>query len=319
MMDKIKPILGTMTFGPQVTTEEARAMMQYLANVGHAELDTAYVYNNGDTERMLGEILAQPETTTFRLATKVNPKVTGRLDKTAVFTQTDESLRRLRCDKLDILYLHFPDALTPIEETLEACAELYAEGKIFELGLSNFPAWAVVDIWHICKERGWIRPSIYQGLYNGLGRNVENELLPALRRLGMRFYAYNPLAGGLLSGKYGQHDEPPSPGRFTLRPNYRDRYWKKSCFDAISILSEQCKEEGVLLPAAALRWLAFHSKLEASRGDGIVLGVSKLSQLKQNMAALEEGPLSETIAKTFDVAWEITKFESPEYFRLYSS
>ncbi len=307
-----------MTFGPQVSAGESRAMVQYFFEAGFNELDTAYVYNKGETERILGSILAVIPDESLCIATKVNPRITGRLDGEAVKIQFSESLRRLAKDSVDILYLHFPDSHTPVESALEMCANLHAKGKFKELGVSNFPAWMVVDIWHICRERGWPKPVVYQGLYNGLSRKVENELFPALRKLGIRFYAFNPLAGGLLSGKYSSYEETPVPGRFTARPNYLDRYWKRSYFDAIKKLEAVCQETEIPLAEAAYRWLSFHSCLDSSRGDGILVGASNIKHLNQNLKALDRGVLPKTIEEAFNKAWEETKSDCPDYFKFYT-
>jgi len=304
-----------MTFGPQVNPEDSQAMVSHFLAAGHVELDSAYVYNGGDTEKILGSILAQPTCATARVATKVNPRVTGKLDGASIDAQLTESLRRMGRRQADILYLHFPDPHTPVEETLAACAQLHAAGKFRELGLSNFAAWEVVDIWHVCRRHGWVVPTVYQGLYNGLSRNVEPELFPALRRLGMRFYAYNPLAGGILAGKYRGFEENPTPGRFTFRPNYRDRYWKKSFFDAVAILEEQCRTEAVTLVEAAFRWLVFHSQLAGSPDNGVIIGASRLAQLEANLASWSRGSLPRKIVEAFEAAWVEAKSDSPDYFR----
>lgn len=316
-MDKIKLILGTMTFGPQVLLEDSQEMIQNFVCAGFDELDTAYVYNEGETERMLGQLIPQFKSSKLKIATKANPRITGRLDRKAVKSQLEESLQRMQRDSVDIFYLHFPDPRTPVEEALEACSELHCQGKFTELGLSNFPAWLVVHAWHVCKERGWPTPTVYQGLYNGLSRNAEKELFPALKQLGMRYYAYNPLAGGLLSGKHSAFEEQPSHGRFTLRPNYQNRYWKKSLFEAVNTIKETCTEHGITLIQAAFRWLAFHSHLNATRGDGILLGASKVNQVVQNIEAMNQGELPDSITDAFNNAWDIAKAESPDYFKYY--
>lgn len=317
MQKKNKTILGTMTFGPQVSLEDSKSMVDLFLNSGYDEVDTAYVYNEGETERILGEILSE-EKRKVSIATKVNPRITGKLNDKAVCMQFEESLNRLKRDSLDLLYFHFPDANTPIESALKAFAELHKQGKVKEFGLSNFPAWMVIDIYHTCEKKGWPTPSVYQGMYNGLSRNTEKELFPALRKLGIRFYAYNPLAGGLLSGKYNSYEEAPTHGRFTLRPNYQDRYWKKSFFEALKMLNNQCNKEGIPLPEAAYRWLANHSQLEESKGDGIILGASKINHLEQNITAVEKGPLPDSVLDAFDKAWAETKADSPDYFRFYN-
>lgn len=318
MMDSVNVILGTMTFGPEVKVKECRVMVDRFFEAGHRELDTAYVYNEGESEMILGSLLAESTDDSLCLATKVHPRITGKLDAEAVYMQFNESLNRLGRDTIDILYFHFPDANTPIEGALEACANLHEQGKFKELGLSNYPAWMVVDIWHLCEKHGWPRPSVYQGLYNGVGRNVESELFPALRKLGMRFYAFNPLAGGLLSGKHSGYQDTPSPGRFTLRSSYRERYWKKSTFEAVNILKTICKEADLELAEAAFRWLVYHSFLDQSEGDGIIIGASSLTQLEQNLSAIERGVLPESILSAFSAAWEVANVESPKYFRFYS-
>ena len=317
-MDTMRLILGTMTFGPQVDMDGARTMMERFLRAGHHELDAAYVYNNGETERMLGTLLTGSSKETFSIATKVHPRITGRLDRAAVLAQFDESLRRLNRDAVDLLYFHMPDRRTPIEDALETCAALHRQGKFKELGLSNFPAWMVVDIWHLCKDRGWPQPTVYQGLYNGLSRKVEDELFPALRRLGMRFYAYNPLAGGMLSGKHVNYDDVPPLGRFGRLESYRNRYWKKSYFEAVSALVASCRDVGIAPAEAAFRWLAHHSLLDRRAGDGIIVGASDMDQLEQNLTAAEQGALPETVVSAFDAAWVEAEPESPGYFRYYS-
>ena len=317
-MDTIKLILGTMTFGPQVDTEGSQAMVKWFFEAGHHEVDTAYVYNEGETEKILGSILTEIPDDSLYFATKVHPRITGRLDGNAVTMQLEESLNRMGRDKVGILYLHFPDANTPIEGALEACANFHEQGKFKELGLSNFPAWMVVDIWHLCQERGWPKPSVYQGRYNGLSRNVEGELFPALRKLGIRFYAYNPLAGGLLTGKHIHYDDSPMSGRFARLQSYRNRYWKKSYFDAVSVLTSRCREAGVEPAEAAFRWLACHSLLDPHEGDGIIIGASSMNQLEQNLSAVAKGALPETVVSTFSAAWEDAKPDSPDYFNFYS-
>jgi len=316
-MDKMKRILGTMNFGPQVDAAGSKEMVRCFLDAGHRELDTAYVYNGGDTERILGAILPKMADGSYSLSAKVHPRITGKLDGEAVTMQFEESLKRLNRDSVDILYFHFPDRATPIEDALETCAKLHAEGKFKELGLSNFPAWMVVDIWHLCNERGWPVPSVYQGLYNGLSRNVESELFPALRKLDMRFYAFNPLAGGLLTGKHANFKSDPSPGRFARLDSYKSRYWKESFFEAVEHLAKSCKAAGIKPVEAAFRWLVHHSSLDSSKGDGIIIGASSMAQFEQNMDVMKQDVLPEKVLVAFDAAWQEAKPDSPEYFRFF--
>ena len=315
-MEKVKLILGTMTFGESVFNPQAGEFINAFLDAGYEELDTAYVYNDGTCERLLGEVLpglGRP----YRIATKVNPRISGRLDGEAAYKQVNESLERMNLPSVDTVYLHFPDPKTPVESVLEAMADLHRQGKYKELGLSNFPAWMVTDVWHICDSRGWVKPTVFQGIYNPLTRKAETELNACLNHFGMRFYAYNPLAGGLLTGRYGHFEDAPTDGRFTHRPNYQGRYWKKTFFEAVDLIRKAGEKYGINTIEATYRWLAFHSMLDGSRGDAILIGASKLGHLQQNMDTLKAGPLPEEMVQTFEQAWTITKADSPEYFTLY--
>ena len=318
MSKQVTLILGTMTFGESVFHPQVEEFIRMFLDAGYTELDTAYVYNDGQCEKLLGEALKSIGRDKVRIATKVNPRITGRLDGEAAFSQLTESLERLGTDYADTFYLHFPDPNTPVDSVLSACGELHRQGKFRELGLSNFPAWLVADVWHRCDRNGWVRPTVYEGMYNPLTRKAETELDRALDAFGLRYCAYNPLAGGLLTGRYGGFEEEPSDGRFTHRPNYQKRYWKQSYFDAVDLLKPVCEREGVTLVDAVLRWLAFHSMLRGDRGDAVILGASKASHLKQNLEALEAGPLPETLTEAFRAAWDLCRADSPEYFTFYS-
>lgn len=312
----VKLILGTMTFGESVFSPDVETFINTFLDAGYDELDTAYVYNNGDCESLLGEVLpalGRP----FRIATKVNPRITGKLDADAAYKQLNESLERMKVSSVDTVFLHFPDPATPVESVLGAMADMHEQGKFKELGLSNFPAWMTADVWHICDKHGWVKPTVFEGIYNPLTRRAEAELNDCLNNFGMRFYAYNPLCGGLLTGRYGKFEDAPTDGRFTHRPNYLSRYWKKSFFDAVSIIKESAEKHGITSIEATYRWLAYHSMLSVERGDAILIGASKLSHLHQNMETIKAGPLPEDVVEAFDTAWTVTRGDSPEYFTLY--
>lgn len=311
----MKIILGTMNFGPQLDETASQEMVTAFLNTGNRELDTAYVYNGGQTEYIIGGIIPSLPDNSYEIATKVHPRITGRLDRETIMMELTESLKRMKLESVDLLYFHFPDGKTPIEEALEAVAELYEQGKVKELGLSNYPAWQVVDIWHMCEKYGCPKPTVYQGMYNALCRNVEPELFPAIRALGMRFYAFNPLAGGMLTGKHHHFEDTPEPGRFARLRSYRDRYWKQSYFDAVDEIRKACDEEGVPMVEAAYRWLCNHSKMDATKGDGILLGASRIEQMEQNMEAAKKSELPQSILDAMDGAWEIAKPDSPAYYK----
>ena len=155
------------------------------------------------------------------------------------------------------------DKNTPIEDTLQAIQKLYEMKKFKYFGLSNYPAWEVVYIWGYCKIRGWVLPSVYQGMYNPITRDIERESIPALQKLGISFYAYNPLCGGLLTGKHNFESMESSSGTRFDKSNemYLSRYWNREVnharlptistsiifiqyFDAIEVIRSACDAEG---------------------------------------------------------------------------
>ena len=315
-MKQVNLILGTMTFGESVFSPQVGEFIRAFLDAGYDELDTAYVYNEGNCERLIGEVLPVLDRP-FKIATKVNPRISGKLDADAAYKQVNESLERMRLDSVDTVFLHFPDPATPVESVLSAMADLHDRGKYRELGLSNFPAWMLADVWHICDRHGWVKPTVFEGVYNPLTRRAEAELNDALNHFGMRFYAFNPMCGGLLTGRYGKFEDAPTDGRFTHRPNYQGRYWKKSFFDAVDLIKTAAEKHGISSIEATYRWLAYHSMLSGERGDAILIGASKLHHLQQNMDTLKAGPLPEDLVAVFEQAWAITKGDSPEYFTLY--
>jgi aflatoxin B1 aldehyde reductase len=311
----MKQILGTMTFGEQVDRDKAQLMLDRFIATGNMEIDTAYAYCDGKTEQLLGELLPAEKRKELYLASKVNPWNDHGLQPAQVKKQLAEILERLGTEHIDLLYLHSPDLDTPVEQTLEACFELHQQGKFKQLGLSNYAAWQVAEVVEICRHNGWMQPVVYQGMYNALTRDVERELFPCLRNYGISFYAYNPLAGGLLTGKYQSIDDMPDSGRFAERNGYEERYWKKDYFEVLQQLTRTCAELGLTPTQASMRWLVNHSLLDAEKGDGIILGATRIEHLTDNMAACDQVPLDQSIIDIFDQGWEVIKPNCFKYFR----
>ncbi|KAG7478414.1 hypothetical protein MATL_G00080620 [Megalops atlanticus] len=314
-------LLGTMAFGGRANAETSATMVRAYLERGHNELDTAFMYTDGQSETIIGG-MGLPKS--VRIATKANPWDGKTLQPESVRSQLDTSLQRLRTQCVDIFYLHAPDHNNPIEDTLRACNELHKEGKFKELGLSNYASWEVAEIYCICKHNGWVLPTVYQGMYNATTRQVESELLPCLRHYGIRFFAYNPLAGGLLTGKYHyqEKDSTQPLGRFfgnSWAAAYRDRYWKESHFQAIDVVQNALQAaygaQRPTLTSAALRWMYHHSQLKGEHGDGVIIGMSSMEQLQENLSATQEGPLDPTVVQAFKQAWDLVAHECPNYFR----
>ncbi|KAI9091017.1 Aldo/keto reductase [Phlyctochytrium arcticum] len=320
---KAKVILGTMTFGNGVGARvsdpaEIRRILDLFHSHGHKELDTARMYCDGNTEEVLGQLEVQTKEPKFIVATKAYPFKAGDHEPTKLKEQFRASLKALNTKRVEIFYLHAPDHATPFETTLKAVQELYEEGTFGELALSNFAAWEVMKVWHICKTNGYILPTLYQGMYNAITRAVEVELFPCLRSLGIRFYAYNPLAGGLLSGHH-KFEQDPKEGRFNtvdgMGERYRQRYWNQTYFRAVETIKVSCAAHKLTPVEVAHRWLIHHSKMDTAKGDGIIIGAGSYNHVKQNLEDCEKGPLPEAVVKALDEAWEGSRGAALTYFR----
>jgi aryl-alcohol dehydrogenase-like predicted oxidoreductase len=304
---------GNMTFGSQTgPADGARILDACLAN-GINFIDTANVYNKGAAEEMLGELMGARRSRIV-LASKVRgamgpgPDESG-LSRKAIFTAVDDSLRRLRTDYLDIYYLHQPDYSVPVDETLGAMDDLVALGKVRYPAVSNYAAWQVAQMRSLAAHRGWKLVHVAQMMYNLMARGLKQEFLPFAREYRVSLVVYNPLAGGMLTGK--QPREAPLPGtRFDNNRMYLDRYWHPAFFDAVDELSAIAARAGRSLISLSLNWLLHHAG-----ADCIILGASRLEQLEHNLAACQEGPLtSETVADC-DAVWQKLRGVTPKYNR----
>lgn len=299
-----------MTFGSQVDQAEAERIVDLCLASGVNFLDTANVYNKGESERILGRCL-RGRRDRFVLASKVRGSMGAYegLSRAAILKAVDESLERLGTDYLDLCYLHHPDGGVPIEESLEAMEQLVKAGKIRFPALSNYASWQVTEALWIAKERGYTPATVTQPMYNLLARGLEAEYLPMCERFGIFTCVYNPLAGGLLTGK--QSHERPLPGtRFDANRMYLDRYWHTAQFDAVDRLHSAAKAHGRTLLSVALNWIYCHTPASC-----VILGASRLDQLQQNLAALDDGPLPEDLLRTCDAVWADLRGVTPKYNR----
>ncbi|XP_058531949.1 aflatoxin B1 aldehyde reductase member 3 [Ochotona princeps] len=322
----VSTILGAMEFGRRMDQAASVATVRAFLGQGYNEIDTAFYYAEGQSETILGGMglgLGRSDCK-VKIATKALPLDGLTLKPESVRNQLETSLKRLQCPRVDIFYLHMPDHNTPIEETLRACHELHQEGKFVELGLSNYSSWEVAEICTLCKKNGWIQPTVYQGMYNAVTRMVEKELFPCLRHFGLRFYAFNPLAGGLLTGRYKyeeKNDTKPACRFFGDKWSqlYKDRYWTEEHFKGIELVQKALQAaygaNAPSLTSATLRWMYHHSQLKDAHGDAVILGLSSLQQLETNLAAVKEGPLKSEVVEAFDQAWNLVAHKCVNYFR----
>ncbi|KAL2136958.1 hypothetical protein VTI74DRAFT_11140 [Chaetomium olivicolor] len=322
---KPRVILGLMTFGPDTAAgarvtdiAEFNKALDLFQSRGYNEVDTARMYVAGKQEAFTREAKWQERGLT--LATKVNyPSEGGMNTYEKVGESVEKSLGELGAECVDILYLHAADRSTPFAETLRAVNELHKAGKFVRLGISNFTAFEVAEIVMTCIHNGWVRPTIYQAMYNAITRSIEPELVPACRRYGLDIVVYNPLAGGLFSGKIKSKDMVPAEGRYSdsarMGKLYRDRYFRDTTFRALQTVEQAVEKAGLTMIETALRWVVHHSALKIKDGnDGVIIGVSSVEQLDKNLTDLEKGPLPEEVVKALDEAWAINKADTSVYW-----
>ncbi|MGA2305749.1 MAG: aldo/keto reductase [Acidimicrobiales bacterium] len=288
--------LGTMTFGLQCDETTSAAIMDRAAEGGITFFDTADVYplggglsTVGRTEEIVGDWL-RGKRDKFVVATKC----VGRTGPAAweqgssrkhILAAVEGSLRRLGTDYIDLYQLHAPDPSTPIDETLGALDDLVHSGKVRYVGCSNFLAYQVARALGRSEARHLVRFDSVQPRYNLLFRQIERELLPLCAEEGLGVIPYNPIAGGLLSGKHNASGPPTEGTRFTLgnaAGNYQNRYWHDQEFATVEELRKIAEREGVPLVTLAVAWVLAHPAVTAP-----IIGASRPDQLEASLAAAE--------------------------------
>lgn len=283
--------LGTMTFGDQMDEAAARSAVALAVERGVNFIDTADIYPRVSptaTEHILGSVL-KPWRQKLILASKAggptgpgpDDRGLGRKHLTAA---VEDSLRRLDTDCLDLYYAHFPDKAVEPEKLIETMNQLIQAGKIRCYGISNFSAWQVCEMVLKAREMGLQPPVATENVYNLLTRGIETELLPLLKKYPMGLITYNPLAGGLLSGKYHAGEKLPGT-RFALEKGYADRYWSQQNLEAVSRVEALAQQRGQTVLGLALQWL-----YEQPEVTSVILGFSRPSQLEQNLDTLAAAP-----------------------------
>ncbi len=306
---------GTMTFGGQVTEQAmATRMVDFCIDAGINFFDTADVYQQGASEEMLGEALRGRRRDKIILASKVRGKMgegadESGLSQTAVLRAVEESLRRLKTEYLDIYYLHQPDYDVPLEETLEVMEKLVKQGKVRYPANSNYSSWQVCRMLWLAEQHGYKPALVSQQMYNLLARGLEQEFVPFAREFGVSIVAYNPLAGGMLTGKH--RSDAITPGtRFDKNRMYQERYWHHNNFSAVNNLRFLAESAGRSLVSLSLNWLTHHTAT-----DCVILGASRHEQLEENVKALEDGPLPHDVVKACDEVWNDLRGPLPVYNR----
>jgi aryl-alcohol dehydrogenase-like predicted oxidoreductase len=309
-------VLGTMTFGDTVDLDTARRIVDQAVDSGITSFDTANGYAGGRSEEMLGQLLGgRRNHVTVATKAGIYPGDAGGealLSPAGLRSSLEASLRRLRTDYVDIYYLHQPDRSVPIEVTVEALGGFVKEGTVRSIGVSNYAAWQIADIFAVCDASGTPRPVLAQQLYNLVARRLEAEYAEFAVSKGLATIVYNPLGGGLLTGRHS-FTKSPTEGRFgtsALSNMYKDRYWNAETFAVIDRLSRIAAGAGLPLPELSLRWLLSKPVVSA-----VLLGGSKPHQLEANVAAAQAGPLPADVAAACDEAGAPLLGSMPGYNR----
>jgi 1-deoxyxylulose-5-phosphate synthase len=306
--------LGTMTFGSQTDKAIAATLVDLAIERGVNFLDTANVYNMGESEAIVGGLLKGRRSNVV-LATKVGMKVgegptESGLSNRAILRSIDDSLRRLQSDYVDIYYLHLPDYRVPIEETLGTLTRLVDAGKIRYVGVSNFAAWQVCSILWLCEKLACSTRIVSQPIYNLLARGIEQEYVPFCTQFEIPMVVYNPLARGLLAGLRERNTNSMQDPGYSNHQAALNRFQHPAYFDAVDELRKVAALAGRTLVDLAFSWL-----LHRTRSDSVIIGAENVQQLKENLDAFNSGPLSDDAVKGCDVVWQKLRGTTPQYNR----
>jgi aryl-alcohol dehydrogenase-like predicted oxidoreductase len=307
---------GTMTFSGQSAGTEA-GIWKHIGDVNQAGadglikecieagvnfFDTADVYSDGESEKMLGQSLKNLNIARkdVVIATKVYGRVgPGRNDVGAsrghIMDAVEASLRRLQTDHIDLYQIHGNDTVTPIDETLRALDDLTSQGLVRYIGVSNWTAWKIAKALGRSEARGYARFETLQAYYSIAGRELERELVPMLTEEKLGLMVWSPLAGGLLSGKFGPGANSPEGARrtsFDFPPVNKDRAW-----EIVAVMREIGNTHGVSVAQVALAWL-----LAKPHVMSVIIGAKTAEQLEDNLAAAELALTKEEVAKLDEIS-----------------
>ena len=297
--------LGAMTFGDDMgpgfgssVKDSERIIDRYLA-LGGNFIDTANFYTRGHSEKIIGDHLAHDREKRDRvvIATKFSGNLYpgdpngGGSSRKAILAACEQSLRRLRTDYIDLYYLHIWDKHTPIEETVAAMHDLVRDGKVRYLGISDTPAWKVVQAQLLAQIRGWAPFIALQIEYSLAERTVEGELIPMARELGLGVVPWSPLASGRLSGKYTRENAGKVTGGRAAMVAGRV---KEKDYEIVDALARVAEEIGTTVPRVALSWVC--SRLGVS---STIIGGRTVEHFEDNVQALEVTLTAEQV-KTLD-------------------
>ncbi len=276
--------LGTMTFGREADRSTSFDILDYFVNEGFNFIDTANAYSKGLSEEILGEWMKdRGNRNDLVIATKVYGRMgegpnEGGLSRIHILQAVEASLERLGTDVIDLYQIHRWDPATPPEETIEALNDLVRAGKVRYIACSNLKAWHLAEFLRIADQRLYSRFVSIQPVYNALNRGIELEVLPLCEKEGLGVIPYNPLAGGMLTGKYARSAEKPKGSRLEAFEMYSKRYYTGEALDIASRFVEHAKEVGVTPAQLSLAWVLAEPRVTAP-----IIGARNIDQITDTL------------------------------------
>jgi aryl-alcohol dehydrogenase-like predicted oxidoreductase len=274
---------GTMPFGGDADEAASAEMFKAVRDLGVNFFDTADQYSKGKSEEFLGKVM-RGSRDDLVIATKVfnpaGPDINAKgSSRRHVSRALEACLKRLQTDRVEILYLHMRDPLTPLDETLRALEDAVRAGKVLYPALSNHTAWETQAALGIQEANGWARVQAIQPMYNLVKRQAEVEILPMAAANGVSVFPYSPAGGGLLSGKYADKS---AQGRLATNKMYTARYGEEWMHEVAAKFTAFCKKHGFHPMAAAVAWVAAHPAVTAP-----IIGARSLQQLQASLDSLK--------------------------------
>ena len=273
--------MGTMTFGREADYSASKEMFDKCRDAGVNFFDCANVYSQGQAEKILGKLIPDCRselivTSKFggQMGSDLNDRGASRRN---IVSSLEASLKRLKTEYLDVYFLHQLDLFTPIEETLRALDDVVAQGKVRCIGVSNFAAWQIARALGIAERNSWTPFHCIQPMYNLVKRQAEVEILPLAQSENLGVISYNPLAGGILSGKYGT-DRKAKTGRLTKDDMYQKRYSDQWIYDAAVKFGQFAAENDYHPVSLAVAWVIHHPAVTAP-----IIGARNVEQLKDSL------------------------------------
>ncbi|APB75848.1 MULTISPECIES: aldo/keto reductase [Paenibacillus] len=276
---------GTMSFGGNADEETSKKMFNRSREAGINFFDTANVYSQGRSEEILGECIEDCRNEIV-LSTKVfypmGQDVNARgLSRRHIMLEVENSLRRLKTDRIDFYFVHMFDENTPMEETLRALDDLQAQGKILYPAVSNWSAWQIAKAVGISAREELARFELIQPMYNLVKRQAEVEILPLAASEQIGVISYSPLGAGILTGKYGTNKRP-EQGRLVEEQRYTDRYADEMNFAVADRFTAHAAERGVKPSTLAVAWAMSNPMITAP-----IIGARNLAQLEDSLGAVD--------------------------------